>query len=149
LANPTIRPHLITIPELSTNAPINRLSQSKKWREGIKKELRTPMIETQHGHFYIYEPVQLLSSSVFELFVPIFFYTDGDNLLSKCLTANIYPNAVTQGLDICIYAEPEFSSENLMTINVNDFWRPISMVYLPDGRKLTDLCGSSMYRMFF
>ncbi|KAH9819446.1 hypothetical protein DFH28DRAFT_924804 [Melampsora americana] len=133
LANPTIRPHLITIPELSTNAPINRLSQSKKWREGIKKELRTPMIETRHGHFYIYKPVQLLSSN-------------GDNLLSKCLTTNIYPNTVTQGLDICIYAEPEFSSEDLTTINVNDFWRSISMVYLPDGRKLTDLCGSSMYQ---
>ncbi|KAH9808583.1 hypothetical protein DFH28DRAFT_1197768 [Melampsora americana] len=148
LANPHVRPHLITIPELATNTPINRLSQSKKWREGFKREYRTPMIETRRGHFYIYEPLQLLSSIEFELFVPVFFYKEGDNYYSKCLKATVVKKIDGQGLDIAIYAEPEFSSTLLFTINVNDFWRPLALIELPGSNhiKLKDICGPFMYQ---
>ncbi|KAH9814752.1 hypothetical protein DFH28DRAFT_1127261 [Melampsora americana] len=33
MANPMVRAHLVTVPELTTDGPINRLSQCQKWRK--------------------------------------------------------------------------------------------------------------------
>ncbi|KAG0148702.1 hypothetical protein CROQUDRAFT_41012 [Cronartium quercuum f. sp. fusiforme G11] len=100
------------------------------------------MIETLHGHFFIYKPIQLLSSQEFELFVPIFFYKDGENSFSKCLKAVLKPNNLKKKYDVYIPSEPDFSSKLLFTINVNQFWHPFSAIQLPNGTALKPLCSS-------
>ncbi|KAH9817515.1 hypothetical protein DFH28DRAFT_869876, partial [Melampsora americana] len=81
LSNPFVSSHLVLIPEAVNNEPINRLSQSKKWREDYSRDLQVPMIEHNSFHYYIYKPLQILSG---ERVVPIHFYQQNGVIFSKC-----------------------------------------------------------------
>lgn len=75
LSNPYVAEHLQFMPELpSSTTKTNRLSQSKKWREELDRDLRVQMVNLPQGHFYLYEPVQLQSK---QLVIPLFFLSNG------------------------------------------------------------------------
>ncbi|KAH9822967.1 hypothetical protein DFH28DRAFT_1048547 [Melampsora americana] len=144
LANPIVSPHFVFLPELPVNVPINRLSQSQKWREDYPPSLRVQMVEYKSIHFYIYEPVQVVSA---QLFVPIFFYQQADEVMAKCLRATVETASPIQGgFNVMIDQEPSFHSAELFTINVKDFWRPFTAVKLDDGSFLSSHCGNHMYQ---
>ncbi|KAG0138966.1 hypothetical protein CROQUDRAFT_55427, partial [Cronartium quercuum f. sp. fusiforme G11] len=86
LANPYVCEHLVTNPELSTYSPINHISQSKRWRETFEPGLRVPMVDTDEGHFYIYELAHLFSQMIV---VPIYFYQTEDDVFAKCVIPTI------------------------------------------------------------
>ncbi|KAH9821274.1 hypothetical protein DFH28DRAFT_923682 [Melampsora americana] len=81
LANPYVMDHLEFIPTLpNSNCKINCLVQSKKWREGLDRNLRVQMVSSPNGHFFLYEPAQLYSQKIV---IPIFFYKMDNEVLAN------------------------------------------------------------------
>ncbi|KAH9813949.1 hypothetical protein DFH28DRAFT_1170063 [Melampsora americana] len=108
LANSLVSPHLVFVPELCPNTKINRLSQSKKWRELYSRDQRVQMISARNNHYYIYEPLQLRSN---QLVVPVFFYQQDNKVMAKCLPAEVQPDiGEPEHYNIIIPEEPSFDS---------------------------------------
>lgn len=76
-------PYLDFMPEVVVNSRISRLSHSGKWLEGFSPDLRVPMITSELGHFYVYEPVQIDSE---DIVIPIFFFNQEGVQMARCLT---------------------------------------------------------------
>ncbi|KAH9815113.1 hypothetical protein DFH28DRAFT_1221255 [Melampsora americana] len=145
MANPMVRPHLVTVPELTTDGPINRLSQCQKWREGYSPELRLQMVSCKNIHYYIYEPVQLLAE---QLWVPVFFFQHNGCLKAKCLPAMVEPDDDDlQYFKVTIPEDrnPKFDSNTMTTINCNEFWRSFQEIPVVEGVLLKDVCRGFLY----
>ncbi|KAH9807661.1 hypothetical protein DFH28DRAFT_1138529 [Melampsora americana] len=138
LANPLVSPHLVFLPELPTNEAINRLSQSKKWREDYSAISRVQMVvSAKKKHIYIYEPVQLQTH---QLVVPIFFYQQNCKTMAKCLPADVQPyHRDPNRLQIMLPEDRGFDSDGLYTIDVNDIWKLFHDISVEDAL-LSDLC---------
>ncbi|KAH9815232.1 hypothetical protein DFH28DRAFT_1165648 [Melampsora americana] len=124
LANPIVSEHLVFLPEAPGNDPITRLSQSQKWRELYSRTLRVQMVVSKNTHYYIYEPVQVITG---QLIVPVFFYKQDTEIMAKCLAALVNP-ASGVGFSIYIPEEPTFGSRDVLSINVKTFWRPFDSI---------------------
>ncbi|KAH9814285.1 hypothetical protein DFH28DRAFT_971155 [Melampsora americana] len=117
LSNPVVIKHLTFIPEYDPNEPINRLSQSKKWREGFSRNQRLQMITSRARHFFLYEPICRTSG---EWIVPIFFFQQSGTVYAKCLKASI----ISQGknpsdIKILVNADQDFDSPFLITVDMD------------------------------
>jgi hypothetical protein len=135
----------VFIPEAVDNEPINRLSQLKKWREEYSRDLRVPMIEHNSFHYYIYEPLQLLSG---ERVVPIHFYQQKGVIFSKCFKLFDQPSGLYTGLKLSIPEEENWNSENYEIISADQFYRPYPNLELSDGSMLKDFCSNTLFREF-
>ncbi|KAH9808962.1 hypothetical protein DFH28DRAFT_1192064 [Melampsora americana] len=143
LANPIVSPQLEFMPELPVNTPTNRLSHSKKWRELYPPHLRVQMVVSKNVHFYIYEPVQVVTG---QLVVPLFFYKHAKNLMAKCIPAVVESASQDSSMfNIFIEPEPPFDSPALLSINISSFWRLLDDVKLENGVRLRDSCGNHIY----
>ncbi|KAH9811918.1 hypothetical protein DFH28DRAFT_931583 [Melampsora americana] len=143
LANPIVSQHLVWIPELPGEDPINRLSQCRKWRELYPPHLRVQMVEMRSNHYYIYKPVQLIQG---QLVVPMFFYPQGDDIMGKCVPAVVEPDGLFHSsFNIFMEEEHAFDSPEFLCINVKTFWRTFNDVKLEYGLHLSNACGNHMY----
>lgn len=144
LANPLVSPHMVFMPELPDQSPINRLSQSQKWREEFPPHLRVQMVVSKCIHYYIYEPVQVLSG---QLVIPMFFYQQGDKLMAKCIPALVEPGSQNLSTYNIFFAEePPFDSPALISINVQSFWRLLESVKIGNEDCLSNHCGDHMFQ---
>ncbi|KAH9812707.1 hypothetical protein DFH28DRAFT_1061525, partial [Melampsora americana] len=142
LANPYVRDHLQFLPELpASGTKINRFSQSKKWRERLDPTLRVQMVHQDDRHFYIYEPVQLQSKKIV---IPLFFYQSGADTYAKCVFTR-QKLVTTSSIQIEFQRIPFFDSDQLSTINVNQFWREFDKIEIRPGILMKDHCGEVMY----
>jgi hypothetical protein len=99
------------------------------------------MVVSRTNHFYIYEPVQVLSG---QLVVPIFFYQQNNQIMAKCLCATV-EQVLPNLFNILIDEDPAFDSQDLLTINVKSFWRSLDSVVLDGGVRLGQACGNHIY----
>ncbi|KAH9820476.1 hypothetical protein DFH28DRAFT_1217996 [Melampsora americana] len=143
LANPHVCPHIQFIPEYEPGAIINRLSQARKWRDGFSRDLRVPMVQSSFGHFYVYEPVQLESRNIL---VPIYFYKTTTSTFAKCLRLEVRPINHSTLFRLEIAAEPDFDSETLEDINVNQFRVEFPKLVINNGQYLKDICDGKLYQ---
>ncbi|KAH9819654.1 hypothetical protein DFH28DRAFT_856324, partial [Melampsora americana] len=133
LANPYVSDYLEFMPSLpNSSSKIFCFSQSQKWREGLDPYLRVQMINLDHGHFYLHEPVQLTSKHIV---VPAFFYKSGNDLFAKCVfTRQKYECTGSSGkIRIEFQHVSTFDSELFLTINVNTFWREFNKIEVREG----------------
>lgn len=134
---------LVTLPETDIGVPVNRFSQSRKWRECLPKDLRVQMVQLGSSHFYIYEPVQLDSKKVV---VPIFFYLDKGIVMSKCLKLQMKTTGNPVPFQMLIAEEEEFSSNIYITVEVSKFMNTFSQIRLSDGKMLADVVDHKVWR---
>jgi hypothetical protein len=59
-----------------------KFPQSKKWLEDLAPQHCAPMCEVDGEHYYIFEPVELVSKTIL---IPIHFYYQDSQLYSKCI----------------------------------------------------------------
>ncbi|KAH9810013.1 hypothetical protein DFH28DRAFT_1132572 [Melampsora americana] len=145
LANPLISPHLVCLPQLpKKDEPINRFAQSQKWREGFPTPQRVQMVASGRKHFYIYEPVQLFSQKIV---VPVFFFLNDGRQKAKCVPASVLKDPTNpSAIKVFIPSEPPFTSNELSTVEVRDFWRITPEIMLDGGHLLHRQCGLYMYQ---
>ncbi|KAH9807063.1 hypothetical protein DFH28DRAFT_1229446 [Melampsora americana] len=91
LANPVVTEHLVFVPEYDTNSPIDRLSQSKKWREGFSRTQRVQMVSSTSGTNY-----------------------------AKCLKASMRYIINSLDVEFRVDSDQPFDSPVLITIQVDD-----------------------------
>ncbi|KAH9821265.1 hypothetical protein DFH28DRAFT_883888, partial [Melampsora americana] len=146
LANPYVMDHLEFIPTLpNSNCKINCLVQSKKWREGLDRNLRVQMVSSPNGHFFLYEPAQLYSQKIV---IPIFFYKMDNEVLAKCVPAHQICKEGDDGklhVRIEYRAVSSFDSILLSTINIKRFWRVFDQIELRPNLLMNNYCGVNMY----
>ncbi|KAH9811554.1 hypothetical protein DFH28DRAFT_1178981 [Melampsora americana] len=143
LANPLVSPHMVYVPELAINGPINRLSQCEKWHEDYPPDLCVQMISSNNVHYYIYEPVQLQTQ---HLVVPVFFFQQNGCLMARCLPAVVKSDpSHSANLKVIIPEDCAFDSEMLFTIPCQEFWNTFGDIEIENGVPLQRLCGNYMY----
>ncbi|KAI9627287.1 hypothetical protein KEM48_009913 [Puccinia striiformis f. sp. tritici PST-130] len=143
LANPLVSKHIDFYPENSNGKNIYKFSQSLKWLQGMDPKYRTQMCEVDGKHFYIFEPVQLISKAVV---VPIYLYMCEATKFSKCLVIERHHMATTKELStIRIPANLAFDDPQLCEVNVEEFDLIYSEFFLGDGQALTVASNGIMY----
>lgn len=124
---------------------VDRFSQSKKWRENLDRDLRVQMFDIGFDHFYIYEPVQLVSRKVV---VPIYLYHVNTVKMSKCLHLSFTVSDVAGQYRLNVAEEPSFDSPTLIDVPASDFWRTYDNICLTDGRMLASCSDGSFGREY-
>jgi hypothetical protein len=99
LGNSYVINNLEFFPHQSEGAIVDSLCQSFKWREGLPRQYRVQMVVANEKHFYIYEPVQLVTGKVV---VPLFFYKCKNEVLSKCIIPHFLDKKGSKGTFMCI-----------------------------------------------
>ncbi|KAH9816315.1 hypothetical protein DFH28DRAFT_966741 [Melampsora americana] len=99
------------------------------------------MVHQDDCRFYIYEPVQLQSKKIV---IPLFFYQSGADTYAKCLFT-CQKLVTTSSIQIEFQHIPSFDSDQLSTINVNQFWREFDKIEIRPGILMKDHCGEVMY----
>ncbi|PLW54792.1 hypothetical protein PCANC_03704 [Puccinia coronata f. sp. avenae] len=143
LSNPLVAKHIDFYPEMTNGLDIYKFFKSKKWLQDLLPAHRAPMCEVKGKHFYLFEPVQLLSAAVV---IPLFFYQHDGQLFAKCL--QIQRNHICQmpnKIKITIPASLEFQDPQLSTIPVNQFDCDYSEIRMDDWRKFMDSCDGVIY----
>ncbi|KAH9816388.1 hypothetical protein DFH28DRAFT_890950, partial [Melampsora americana] len=85
-------------------------------------------------HFYIYEPVQLFSQ---QIVVPVFFNINDGRQKAKCLPTSVLMDPTDPSeIKVFIPSEPPFTSNQLTTVEVRDFWRITPEIMLDGGNLL-------------
>ncbi|KAH9821027.1 hypothetical protein DFH28DRAFT_923470 [Melampsora americana] len=143
LANPMISPHIVFLPEEPMESPVTRFSQCQKWREAYAPDLRVQMIATKERHFYIYEPVQLVSQ---QLVVPMFFFQRNGTILARCMPATVVADPGDSAYHKVIVSEdPPFDSPDFFTIKCDDFWKTFDEIELYRGCTLKSKSRDQLY----
>lgn len=101
------------------------------------------MVDTRRGHFYIYEPVQLLDKN---LVVPVFFYqSNNKKVYAKCLEVEVI-KCLDGSRKLQVPEEPPFEAEGWGGRPVEDFWRPFEEIEWEGRGLLSAQCGEWLYR---
>ncbi|KAH9818305.1 hypothetical protein DFH28DRAFT_888068, partial [Melampsora americana] len=149
LANPVVTEHLVTIPEYDPNLPIDRLSQSRKWREGFPRNQRVQMVPSSKGNFFLYEPV---CNSSGDWVVPIFFYQQSGDYYAKCLKASISSNQMNSSrsskFSIIVDSDQPFDSPLLTNVRIDSLRETFINSKGDDGLPLESQYGGVMYREY-
>lgn len=124
------------------NSRISRLSHSGKWLEGFSPDLRVPMITSELGHFYVYEPVQIDSE---DIVIPIFFFNQEGVQMARCLTDCMIWMEDSGTFEFRISKDPSFYSQELVSIPSARLRLGFSEILICDGVYLKDHCSSEMY----
>lgn len=133
--------HLDFIPEAKVSGGVDRFSQCKKWREELDCDLRVQMFDSGSTHFYIYEPVQLVSQKVV---VPIYLYQLNKVNMSKCLPLSVTMSDVSSKYCLKVAEEPAFDSPTLIEVPESELWRTYNHIALKDGRMLAS-CSEAFF----
>ncbi|PLW56916.1 hypothetical protein PCANC_01262 [Puccinia coronata f. sp. avenae] len=139
LATPMISKHLDFYPELTKGGEVYKFLQSQKWLKGLLPAHRPQMCEVNGKHFFIFEPVKLLSSAVA---IPIFLYTCDSKLCARVIVIN-ESNTIRDGisLKIIIPQHLDFDDPRLQSIDVKEFDRLFSDILLADRTRLVEACN--------
>ncbi|EFP77823.2 uncharacterized protein PGTG_03779 [Puccinia graminis f. sp. tritici CRL 75-36-700-3] len=139
LGNPLVTRHLEFYPEWCDGVNISKFSQSTKWLAGLSPQNRPQMCEVKGKHYYIYEPVQLISNDVV---IPIFFFNYKSSLHAKCFKLkHEHINSHNNRLTITIPSDLVFEHPELSIIPVEDFKLIYSSIRLGNGKLLWEQCG--------
>lgn len=134
------------MPELPSNTDkVDRLAQSKKWREELDRDLRVQMVDLPQGQFYIFEPVQLKNK---QIIIPQFFYQQGKEIFAKCAAAHQSLQKHTDGnphIRVYFDSASDFTSPVLTAINVKEFLKVFDAIEIREGVMMKAYCGDSMY----
>jgi hypothetical protein len=103
------------------------------------------MVQTSCGDFYIYEPVQLNTNRIV---VPLFFFSIKRELCSKCVAPVWIPEQNGPKLRGVIPGNLPFSSDQLETVCINDFFIKYDEIVGEDHVHLSQRCGGIIYGMF-
>lgn len=143
LSNPLVRKHLDLYPELTYGKDVYKFSQSFKWLAGLSRAHRPQMVDVKGKHFYIYEPVQLISKKVV---IPIYFFKYNHSLHSMCiLIDDTRISCNGNQIKITIPDRLHFSHSDLKMFDINDFKYIWSEILLGNGKLLWKECGSKIY----
>ncbi|PLW52727.1 hypothetical protein PCANC_16005 [Puccinia coronata f. sp. avenae] len=139
LATPLISKHLDFYPVLTNEGDIYKFSQSQKWLKGLAPAHRPQMCEVNKKHFFIFEPLQLLSSAVV---IPVFFFTCGSLLCARVLEVN-ETNTIREGnhVKITIPQHLEFDDPRLQSMEVTKFDQIFLEILMSDCTRLVDACN--------
>ncbi|PLW58275.1 hypothetical protein PCANC_00780 [Puccinia coronata f. sp. avenae] len=142
LANPLIANDLDFYPESSNGAPVYKFSQSHKWLKCLSPSHRAQMCEVRGKHFYIFEPVQLVSNRVV---IPIFLFMLDSRLTARCVDLNSSMMSC-EGTRVIITLPKAipFDDPILSSVDVQEFQSIYSEILLADGRCLNNACGASI-----
>ncbi|OAV97306.1 hypothetical protein PTTG_26120 [Puccinia triticina 1-1 BBBD Race 1] len=151
LANPQVSKHLDYYPEWTNGLMISKFSQSGKWLTGLSRAQRPQMCDVKGKHFYIYEPVQLISRAVV---IPIFLFNYQSELHAKCwevhddqvsnITSTIDGKTSTH-LKIKLPMHLEFHDPRLSSVATKNFNIDYSHIRWEDGRYLDEACAGKLY----
>ncbi|KAH9809587.1 hypothetical protein DFH28DRAFT_1086230 [Melampsora americana] len=141
LAKPHVSQNLTFYPQVSKDGLVKEFSHCEKWLNGFQPHLRAPMVYTMFGHFYLYEPVQLISG---ELAVPTHFFYFEDDLVAKCLPLKLVNHNHQGGVP-----RMEISQEERVErkVNISHFRNTFENIILPGGYNLKALYGNTLYRI--
>ncbi|KNZ48692.1 hypothetical protein VP01_547g1, partial [Puccinia sorghi] len=136
--------HLDFYPEFNKGLNVYKLSQSQKWIQDLSPAHQPPTCYVNGKHFYIFEPVQLITSDVV---IPIFFYMFKSELTAKCLKIN--PSnlffRVSDHIKITIPAKLHFHDKQLTSIPVTNFDLDYSKTQMSNQVLWTEACDGSFY----
>ncbi|KAA1120083.1 hypothetical protein PGT21_037132 [Puccinia graminis f. sp. tritici] len=143
LSNPLVTRHLEFYPEWCEGVNVNKFSQSTKWLADLAPEHRPQMCEVRGKHYYIYEPVQLISNDVV---IPIFFFNYKSSLHAKCFKLkHEHINSHNNHIKITIPSDLKFDHPELSIIPVAQFKLIYSSIRLGNGKLLWEECGRKIY----
>ncbi|PLW43381.1 hypothetical protein PCANC_13229 [Puccinia coronata f. sp. avenae] len=130
--------HLEYFPEM-TSRQVHKFLQSQKWLKYLLPAHQPQMCEVNKKHFFIFEPVQLLSKAVV---IPIFLFMYNSQLTSRVLEINC-SNMFEDGDGVKIIIPKHIDFDNLMltSIDVACFHRDYSEILLANGRRLYNACN--------
>lgn len=143
LANPLIAPHIAFYPETDKKVTVTRFSQSQKWRQDWNRHTRTQMVDVVGRHYYIYEPTQLVDSSVV---IPCFFWREDLVVKAKCLPLITSKQRGSDQWVLKMLGEPGFDSQSFQSVPVAEFFSPYLDIVTSDGVKLANLSGPVVWR---
>ncbi|KAH9816454.1 hypothetical protein DFH28DRAFT_890933, partial [Melampsora americana] len=86
LANPKVAQHVQFYPQVCSNGLVRDFRHGDKWLSGLESDLRAPMVHTQQGHFYLYEPLRLKDG---RMVTPTHFYHQDKFLMAKVLAVEV------------------------------------------------------------
>ncbi|WAQ93360.1 hypothetical protein PtA15_18A420 [Puccinia triticina] len=115
LSNPLVIPHLDFFPINAKGKNIFKLSQSRRWLEGLSRTQRVQMCPSNDKHYYIFEP---------------------------CFKPTISSNSTNDSLVLEIPSDILFEDPNLLTLAVDDFTLTYSEIRTKNGKKLDEVCGN-------
>ncbi|KAA1110414.1 hypothetical protein PGT21_020875 [Puccinia graminis f. sp. tritici] len=150
LANPLVSRHLDYYPEWTNGLNISKFSQGDKWLRGMSREHRPQMCESKGKHFYIFEPVQLLSHAVV---IPMFFFMDQSALTARCWEIKEEDTTLVEStiegdsharLSIHVQTHLDFSDARLLSVRVDAFDLDYSEIRWEDGRTLVEACAGRL-----
>ncbi|KAI7933513.1 hypothetical protein MJO29_016833 [Puccinia striiformis f. sp. tritici] len=142
LANPLVRPKIEFYPEQSHGKNVYKLSQSRKWLEELGESDRAPMVRSGGTDYYLFEPVQLPSN---EIVVPLFFYSEGGELVAKCVKPELFDTGNdTNPLTITIRKHLSFNSSEVADVPVSTFHKAYDQITYRDGLLLSTMCNHQM-----
>ncbi|EHS64758.1 uncharacterized protein PGTG_22477 [Puccinia graminis f. sp. tritici CRL 75-36-700-3] len=143
LGNPLVSPHLEFYPDNTEGQNVSRFSQSLKWLQYMAPEDRAQMCDVNDKHFYIFEPVQLLTK---EVVVPIFLYMYHWRLHAKCIEIGAdHVTELGEQTRITIPSSLAFDDHRLTAWDIREFDLTYSEIRMGDGILLTEACGGSIY----
>ncbi|EHS64486.1 uncharacterized protein PGTG_20949 [Puccinia graminis f. sp. tritici CRL 75-36-700-3] len=143
LGNPLVSRHLEFYPDHTEGQNVSRFSQSLKWLQHMAPENRAQMCDINDKHFYIFEPVQLLTK---EVVVPIFIYMYRWRLHAKCIEIGAdHVTELGEQTRITIPSSVAFDDPCLIAYDVQEFDLTYSEIRFGDGRLLTDACKGYIY----
>lgn len=125
---------------------VSQFSHGGKWLHGFSREERAQMVATSRGHFYIYEPVQLISGTHK---VPTHFYQQDGKLWAKCLQLYITQHPTSSMGEVMeIKCEANWSAQHIETVSVGEFYRGFDRIRRSDGRLLKETVPAELFREF-
>ncbi|OAV85206.1 hypothetical protein PTTG_30703, partial [Puccinia triticina 1-1 BBBD Race 1] len=142
LANPLVSRHIDYYPEMTSQGHF-KFSQSKKWLEELAPQHRAPMCEVNGEHYYLYEPVELASGL---LLIPIYFYIQDSQLVSKCIAPDLEPFVKNHQnlIKMKIPQDIEFNHPQLLVIPASEFKNCYCKIQF-NGQNLSKICGDAIF----
>ncbi|EGF97120.1 uncharacterized protein MELLADRAFT_70201 [Melampsora larici-populina 98AG31] len=143
LAKPHVACKLSFYPAVSKYGLVKEFIHCEKWLNGFPSWMWAPMVSTDVGHFYLYEPVQLCNGRVV---VPTHFYYLGNDLVAKCLELHLvnYENPRQSRMEIL--KEDKVTRDESLVFKVKDFHKTFDNILLPNGGWLKDHYGNALYQ---
>lgn len=144
MSNPLVNKEIEFYPEL-THSNIFKLSQTRKWLADSSPQNCVQMCETNGQHFYIFEPVGLMSGAIL---IPVFLYQFNSELYSKCITPSFSQQIINNETvtKMTIPSNLHFDDPNFLSINTNNFQTQYTQIQInSSGGLLSEQCGNSFY----
>ncbi|KAH9810172.1 hypothetical protein DFH28DRAFT_1085723 [Melampsora americana] len=144
LAKPHVAGNLAFYPAIEKDGLVKEFMHCEKWLNGFPAAMRAPMVYSEFGHFYLYEPVQLGTGRVV---VPTHFYYYGNDLVAKCLQLQLVDYDHPRESRMEIFKEEKVGNNSVSVFNIMEFRNTFENIILPNGAWLKDIYGDALYRI--